>query len=179
MLKELPELLSKSVKNRIERNHHARILDMVLGQMGLKNINHLRDRFEGQAYLDRFLMKTYSEMSLYRVLNMDEKNHYLDLKEQDFHFKPEFRINDKSVEITYSTSNDYPLIPKGNYDILAFVLVSLASFSTSLLGFVNQKDLSPHIETDLLTPIESQTYQGRLKNLKIVTPWDSLMKDTV
>lgn len=179
MLKELPVLLSKSVKNRIERNHHVRILDIILSQMGLKNINHLRDRFEGQAYLDRFLMKTYSEMTLYRVLGMDEENNYLDLKEQNFHFKPDFRINGKSVEITYSTSNIYPLIPKGDYEILAFVFVSLQSFSTSLLGFVKQKDLIPHIETDLLTPIESQSYQGRLKNLKIVKPLELLFKDSV
>lgn len=171
MLKELPDLIPQSVKYKIERSQHARLQKIVLNQMGLTNLNHLRDRFEGQAYLDRFLMRAFAELALDRLFN--DKGSYLELKEEDMNYKPVFKIGSRTVEVAFSRVDSYPLIPKGDYDILAVVFISLLNLQTQVVGFVSREDLAMNTDIGSITPIEARNYEGRLKNLKILSPLDA------
>jgi hypothetical protein len=175
MIKELPSFFHQSIKYQIDRATLVKLHNIACNHLGLTNINHIRDKFEGQAYLDRFLIRSFAEIALQRVL--DEQILSFEKKEKNKNYKPQFKIKEKSVQLIASDFDSYPLVPKAEFDFAAIVFANVISRETLLLGFVEREELLQNIDSQGVSPIQATTFSGSLKNFEIVKPLELISVD--
>lgn len=153
-------------KIKIDYATDIRLKKIVLNHLGISNLNKLRDRFEGQSYLNGFLMKAYSEIALERFLELQliDKT----LRETKKNYTPEIYYNGLKLRIISFTIDDYPRIPNNEFDLGIFVRVNLEDRRVEILGFLDFTTIKSMSIKELISPIQSKQYIGGIKDLSIL-----------
>lgn len=166
MVGQFHKIIEKSVKYRIDYKQFVDLQNLALMHLGLLDMNQLRDRFEGQLFLNKLLMRSYAEIATQNALN------YIfidpDKKKLVKSYRPEISIAGKTVELIYAPVDEYPLIPKGLYDIGAVVFVNLQTRDTFFAGTVKQETLIKSVDKVSISPLLSKQFFGYLKNLDVL-----------
>lgn len=166
MVGEFHKIIDKCVKYRVDYKQFIALQNIALLHLGLLGMNQLRDRFEGQSFLNKFLTRSYAELATQNVMNET----FVDPEKKRLikSYRPEIIIKGEVVELIYSPIGEYPLIPKGIYDIGAVVFVNLITRDTFFAGIVRQKALIESIDKIPLSPLLSKHFVGYLKNLEVL-----------
>jgi hypothetical protein len=169
MISEFQKLTDTSIKYKVDYKQFTALQRNALTILGLTSMNKLRDRFEGQSFLDKFLIRSYSELALQNAIG---KTVIDEIKKNTVKaYKPDFVINGLKVELICSSNDEYPIIPKGDFELGAIVLVNLHTRETYFVGTVDKKQLDQNIDDKSLSPLLSKNFAGYLKNFDIVTPF--------
>lgn len=172
MIKELITIFDKAYRFKVDYKLNTQLHNIAIKHLGLDNMNQLRDRYEGQAYLDRFLTKSYSEFAVQKMLGIDFVS--LDLKASKS-YKPVLVYNGKNYEIIGSSLEEYPLIPKGEYDYAMLSFVNLGRREVYVVGYCSYKNLLKLIDSADLSPTKSRSYIGNLKDFSKIQLLDQLL----
>ncbi|TDQ11397.1 hypothetical protein [Pedobacter metabolipauper] len=164
MLKELTQVDHEIHKYKIPYAVFIKLRSFALNHLNLSNINHLRDKFEGQDYLNRFLLKCYSEIAFNKAFQSETFD--LEIYKKYKSYKQTFKLADKKTELIFSDFENYPLIPKGDYEIATIIFVNLFSRETWILGYLEMDILKILTKTQSLSPILSRNNLGYFKFFK-------------
>ena len=155
-LKHTGEFLRKYPQVKLTMKEEFAIRDNVLNSLGLKNLNQLRDRYEGQAFLDKTL-KNYGglvacqkhlglEVTTIEDLNIKDfrpqikaENLVYDIKVFEFGQLPDLELNSIKNAIIFVIQKD-----KSTFSICGFgdkkmVLNNLVDSSNETVNSVNLK----------------------------------------
>jgi len=169
MISEFQKLIDTSIKYKVDYKQFTKLQKNALTLLGLNSMNKLRDRFEGQSFLDKFLLRSYSELALQNAFG---KIVIDDLKKNTIKsYKPDFSLNGLKVEIICSSNDEYPIVPKGEFELGAVILVNLHTRETYFVGTVEKKVLDENLEDKSLSPLLSKNFSGYLKNFDIILPF--------
>lgn len=165
MIKELLGL-NIQYKYKIKHSEKTKVQDLAIKQLGVKNIYELKDRFEGHQFFDQILTKKYAEITLSRFFN-EQIN--ISLKTNNEH---NLNINGvkKTGKIIGVPFDDYPIIPKGNYDCFIIAFVNLSIDEVWLIGYIDSSEITKLISSNDISPIFSKNHLGKLKDLKKIIP---------
>ena len=106
-LENVGSLLSSYTNVRINRNDETAIKNACVNFLGLQNINQLRDRYEGQAFLDKTLKNVGGLIACLKELQIDNiKVEDIDLSD----FRPIIKINDKNILVNVFNFGTLPTI---------------------------------------------------------------------
>ena len=157
-----------TIKTKIEYSKYEWLKNIALNNLGIKNINHLRDRFEGQVYFNNFLIRSYGEIALERFLG----THSIDIvkKENEKNYSPSFEINSQNVSPISFSFGENPKIAKRDFDIAVFVVVNLENTTGEILGFLNREKLIQLIDRKLLSPLDEKSHLGVFKTFEELFP---------
>lgn len=172
MLKELLNIFDKAYRFKVDYKLNTQLHNIAIKHLGLQNMNQLRDRYEGQTYLNRFLTKSFSEFAVQKMLGVDFVT--LELKENK-RYKPEVLFNDKTFEIIASSLDEYPLIPAGGYDYAIFSFVNIERREVYITGFMSAKVLLNSVVSADLSPTKAKAYIGTLKDFSQIDFLDKLL----
>lgn len=173
MLSEYIDVIKNSEKYKISQNDLMLFQRTALNHLKLTNMNELRDRYEGQAYLNNFLVRSYAEKALESFLGAI----FIDVEKQfnDKSYKPAFAYKNTGIELITAIPEEYPLIPRTPFKIGCIVLVNLESRSTYLAGFFNLDDITDHIVNNPPSPLALKNNLGYLKDFSALS-FDLLTK---
>ena len=157
-----------TVKYKINYSKYEWLKKITLKNLGISNLYNLRDRFEGQAYLERFLVRSYGELALEKYLNRPIID--LDQKENNKDYFPAFSCGDKKIALFSFTAGEYPKINRDNFDIGVFVLVNLDYRTSEILGFLNFSLLLQLADNKRLSPLQGKMYLGEFKDFDQLIP---------
>jgi len=164
--------MSIPIKIKIDYRNSEWLKGIALKNLGIENINQLRDRFEGQSYLNAFLVKSYSELALEKFLQVvivDKK-----VKETQKNYSPHIVFNNFSVNLIAFTVGNFPKITKMKFDVGIFACVNLESKTVEFLGFQDYKTILELSDPFLLSPIQSNLYNGVIKDFTNLRGMDEL-----
>jgi hypothetical protein len=150
-------------KNNIIKLNYADgewLRKIALNHLGLNNMNQLRDRFEGQLYLNNFLIRSYLEIAFERYFDVSILSKVK--KEMIKNYEPNICINNSSISLIPYTVEDYARIPAKNFDIAILGLVNLEARTVNLTGFQSKYEILKQIDSHD-KPVISKQYIGLLK----------------
>lgn len=165
-LKHTGEFLRQYPQIRLSMKEEFAVRDSVLNSLGLKNLNQLRDRYEGQTFLDKTL-KNYGGLvacqkhlkipvTSIEELNIKDfkpqikgKDSTYDIKVFEFGLLPALElksINNPIVFIIQKDKSTFSICGYGNKDLVLKNLVDANNEtvnSVSLKNFIGFSDLNP------------------------------------
>ena len=172
MISEFQKLADKGLKYKVDYKQFITLQNNALTLLGLTSMNKLRDRYEGQSFLDKFLLRSYSELALQNAIGkivVDEVK-----KNTVKAYKPEFIINGLRVEIICSSTDEYPIVPKGEFELAAVIFVNLHTRETYFVGTIDKQLLDENIDDKSISPLLSKNFAGYLKNFEIIRPFEAV-----
>ena len=112
------DFISKVLSNRdsflyetLTYQELIKIQDCVLASFGFTNLNELRDRFDGVAFIDKFSLKISGVMALEKKLKIE----IIDWEKiNPKNYTPKINIAGKKVDVIMSEYGDFPVIEKIN-----------------------------------------------------------------
>lgn len=166
-----PTVFNKATPFKIDYTTHIKLQKIALQHLGLTNINHIRDRFEGQAYYDNFLAKAYSELAFQKIFKEDVLKIENKIKKT---YSPQFQISEKKIQIIYAKTNEYPIIPKTQFDVAVIIFVNLTTRETWIIGWIKYDDLITNTNNEGVSPLSEKHIHGYFTKLYLVKEIDSL-----
>jgi hypothetical protein len=164
----IKELIGKSTaKFKVEYKVYQKLQKIALKHLKVSDMNKLRDRYEGQKFYDSFLIRSYAEIAMEKLLEEDVIN--WDLKDDNKSYKPKFTYKGQSVELISANLESYPLVPRGTYDIGIVAFINVDSREIQLLGYASQQELISHIDSYSMSPMFENLYFGHLKTFDFLT----------
>ncbi|MCE1169616.1 MAG: hypothetical protein LWX70_16165 [Sphingobacteriia bacterium] len=157
-----------TVKYKIDYSKYEWLKKITLKNLGISNLYNLRDRFEGQAYLERFLVRSYGELALEKYF--DQPIIDLDQKENNKDYSPAFFYGDKKIALFSFTAGQYPKINRDKFDIGVFILVNLDYRTSEILGFLDFSLLLQLVDNKHLSPLQRKLYFGEFKEFVQLVP---------
>ena len=135
-LNHVGEFLRTYPQIRLNRGDEAWIRDVTMKQLGLDNLNQLRDRFEGQAFFDRTMMNVGGLISIQKHLNLRIE----DITKLDFsNFHPKLKINDEVVDVYVFKFGTLPLIDIDEINNTTFFVIQKDRVTFNLCGFTTKE----------------------------------------
>lgn len=165
MIKEIYEI-HKPERYKIDYSVLIKTQKIVLQQLGFSNINQLRDRFEGQKYLNSVLLKTYAFASL--QLSFENEINHRELLEQ---IKTNsITLDSENYEIIISDMDSLPMVPKSELNSAILIFVNIATRDALIVGKASFKAILDNLDRAPISPVYEKYYHGYLKNFKIFSP---------
>lgn len=133
---------------RLNRGDEVLIRDETMKQLGLENLNQLRDKFEGQAFFDRTLMNIGGLIAIQKHLKMDIE----DITKIDFsNFHPKLKVNNNTIDVHVFKFGTLPLIDIDNINNITFFVIQKDRVTFNLCGFadievIKSNMINTHIE---------------------------------
>ena len=165
------DIFNKAIQYKIDYTTHIKLQKIALQHLGLTNINHIRDRFEGQAYYDNFLVKAYSEVAMQRIFYNQVFKIENKIKKS---YSPSFEFKGKKLFIINSKLTDYPLIPKLNFDIAVVIFVNVNSRETYIIGWMNYNEIVAESDKAGISPLSDKHYHGYFTKLDLLKDINTL-----
>lgn len=106
-LKEILVYKSNFKQVKINKFTILTIQEIALNLLKLKDLNQLRDKYEGAAFLKRLLKEVMSIVAIEKILEMKFLNWDLRKKIKDYPF--EIRLNDQKIGINIFEFGEYPI----------------------------------------------------------------------
>src|SRR5690606_28662251 len=150
-----------------------RLQQIAMEHLNVPNMGKLRDRFEGQRYLDTFLRKSYAELAIEKLIG--ESLISWEDKESKKDYKPNIEIQGVKVEIIVTDFESYPLIPKSSFEIGIVVFVNIDMRQTFTIGYAISEELIAGVSDINLSPMFRHEYYGHLKDFHILRPVETLL----
>ena len=123
-----------------------KIQKAVLKSLKLNNINELRDRFEGVAFIEKFSLKILSILALETFLKLD----LIDWETIDpKNFFPTIDISGKNINVIMSEYGELPIIDKNN-DLPAIITIKKGTKDVWICGFANVTTLNSYQKDEFL-----------------------------
>ncbi|PRY55492.1 hypothetical protein B0I27_101464 [Arcticibacter pallidicorallinus] len=164
----IKELIGKpAIRFKVEYKIYQKLQHIALKHLNVTDMNKLRDRFEGQKFYHSFLIRSYAEVALEKLLNQATID--WTLKVDSKNYKPQFTYNGRSVELITASLDSYPTVPRGNYDIGIVAFINVDSRDVQILGFAPQETLIANIDSSSISPMFEALYFGHLKNFDFLT----------
>ena len=131
-LKYVGEFLRTYPQIRLSRGDEVLIRDETMQQLGLTNLNQMRDRYEGQAFFDKTMMNVGGLISIQKHLNLPVE----DITKLDFSgFQPKLKINDEIIDVFVFEFGTLPLIDIDEINNKTFFVIQKDRITYNLCGF--------------------------------------------
>lgn len=156
-LKNVGEFLKDYPQVRLTRSDEILIRNSSMQCLGLDNVNHLRDRFEGQAFLDKTLKNIGALFACQKHLNIGIS----DLSELNLRdFSPRIKINDKTLLINVFNFGELPFIDlNDNNNNPTIFVIQKDKLTFMICGFAESEFIRDNL-------IESTEATSSSKNFK-------------
>ena len=133
-LKYIGEYLRTYPQIRFNRNDEILIRDESMKHLGLRNLNQLRDRFEGQAFFDKTLMNIGGLMAIQKHLNLP----LIDIKKTDLGgFQPKLIKDNKVIDVLVFEFGTLPLIDVNKINNSIFFVIQKDRTTFNLCGLAD------------------------------------------
>lgn len=138
MLKEFLQFISPYLisypKIKIDFKTSQIVDNCVLKHLKVDNIYKLKDIYEGNSYYESFKIRTFSEVAVEKILNIN----YIDWNKKELYkkYKPLLNIGDNKIEVIGAEYGQLPFI---NKDCLKEVIICLVALdrTVSVCGYIN------------------------------------------
>ena len=131
-LKYVGEFLRTYPQIRLSRGDEVLIRDETMKQLGLTNLNQMRDRYEGQAFFDKTMMNVGGLISIQKHLNLPVE----DITKLDFSgFQPKLKINNEIIDVFVFEFGTLPLIDIDEINNKTFFVIQKDRITYNLCGF--------------------------------------------
>lgn len=132
--KYVGEFLRVYPQIRLNKTEEIWIRDETMKQLGLSNINQMRDRFEGQAFFDKTLKNVGGLISIQKHLNLPVE----DITKIDFsNFQPKLTINNDIINVFVFEFGTLPLINIDELKNKTFFVIQKDNVTFNLCGYTD------------------------------------------
>lgn len=162
-------------KIEITRRELASLENLVVKHLNVRDLNKLRDKFEGQAFLDNFIQKALPIFGMEKYL----KTNFIDFDNRRLDYiKSEIKVNNTLINLI-KFDNQLPLIDIANEQPYIFIYSSQNQI-LELCGFATAEDVKNNLKDIRRYGFGSQeamrgTFYG-FEILRIFTTYDELQK---
>jgi hypothetical protein len=123
-----------------------KVQQVVLESLKLSNVNELRDKFEGVAFIDRFSLKIYGIIAIENLLRLE----LIDWPKVDpKNFEPIIKINDQKISVIMSEYGEFPTIDKIS-DKPAIIAIKKDKKDIWICGFADVDTLNNNQDESML-----------------------------
>ena len=156
-------------------NDLLKIQDSVLNSLGFKNLNELRDRYEGVAFINRFSLKISGVMALEKKL----KKPMIDWdKVNPKNYIPKIVVSGKEINVVMCKYGEFPVIEKVNTSP-AIITVRKDKKDIWICGFADVKTLNENqdlkfLKGEMMKGLETKTTFVGFDALKPFTTYEEL-----
>lgn len=126
----------------IPSSYKIKVQNLGLKRLGLKSMNQVRDRYEGQAFMNRLMLKLSGIYLANKVLKLDINLETLFLEKSEDYFVPINNIEFKLISFYYGT---LPIVKIGTQIPLAFCAVKSDFTSGCFFGTLIEYDLNNNL----------------------------------
>lgn len=131
-------------KIKINKFEIVKIQEAVLHVLKLKDLNKLRDKFDGVVYYEKFLRDTICEIAIEKLLK--KKIIDWESKKNKKGYKPSFIFNEKIAEIIFVPYEEYPVIINEPKSEIVFFCTIRGGDSVIVLGYLDKTTIEIHSE---------------------------------
>lgn len=135
-LKHTGEFLRKYPQIRLTMNEEFAVRDSVLNSLGLKNLNQLRDRYEGQTFLDKTIKNYGGLVACQKHLNK-EVTTISELNIKDF--KPQIFGKDLLYDIKVFDFGELPVLELESIENPIIFVIQKDKSTFSICGYGDKK----------------------------------------
>lgn len=112
-MKEFLSLVVSNLKNftqvSLSHTETLKVQNSVMDSLKLENLNHLRDKYEGVAFIENFKLQIYGVIALEKLLNIE----LIDWsKTNPKRYNPTIKIKNKLYDVIMSEYGELPVIKK-------------------------------------------------------------------
>jgi hypothetical protein len=139
----LGEKYAKFPQVRLNKSLISQVQDLVVSKLNLTNLNEVRDKFEGQAYLDNQLVKVLSKLAMFEFLGMKKPEIHSGWLTSEPNL---FTIDKKEISILTTPFGELPSFKSetGEHDVVILYVKDTSTFS--LLGVLSIEDVKMELE---------------------------------
>lgn len=131
-LKYVGEFLMVFPQIRISRIEEVSIRDEVIKHLGLKSLNEMRDRFEGQAFFDKTLTNLGGLIAVQKHLEMP----IVDITKIDLsNFSPKLNLDNRVLDIFVFEFGKLPMFDIDKLENEIFFVIQKDKTTFNLCGF--------------------------------------------
>lgn len=127
----------------IPSSFKTKVQNLGLERLGLKSMNHVRDRYEGQAFMNRLMLKLSGIYLASKVLKLDINLESLFLEKSEDYFVRINNLDFKLISFYYGT---LPIVKVGPKTPLAFFAVKSDFTSGCFFGTLIEYDLHDNLQ---------------------------------
>jgi len=171
-LKYIGEFLRTYPQIRLNRGDEVWIRDETMKQLGLTNLNQMRDRYEGQAFFDKTMMNVGGLIAIQKHLNLPLE----DITKIDFsNFRSKLKINNEIIDVFVFEFGTLPLINIDEINNKTFFVIQKDRITFSLCGFATTDIIKKNL---IKTSIErsSQANNMNFNGFKFLNKSEDLLK---
>ena len=133
---KIGEKISKLPQIRVSRLVQAQVNELVVKHLGYTNLNQVRDRLDGQSFLDKNSLRIYAKVAVLEHLKIPFNIADLNLIEEDenvvFH-------NNKEFQIKVVPFGELPVFAGLNFPNDVIIVYQKDTLVFTLLGVLNQE----------------------------------------
>lgn len=165
-LKYIGEHLRLYPQVKLSKNDQILIQNAVMSHLGLTNLNQLRDRYEGQAFLDKTTKNIGGSMAVRKHLNIEP----LDLNITKLNdFQPSIQLNGQKVLVNVFKFGELPLVSVNEMKYPTLFILQKDTLTFLICGLASKKVIKNSL-------IESTMVKSRTDKFMEFTGFDFLEK---
>lgn len=157
-----------------------KIQECVMDSLELNNLNELRDRYDGVAFIEKFSLKIFGIMALEKQLKI-ELIDWEKISPKDY--VPKLTISGKKVNVIMSEYGEFPVIEKVNKKP-AIIVIKKDRKDIWICGYADVKTLNEHqdisfLKGEMMKDFDSKTTfvgYNKLKPFKTYEDLENLVK---
>ncbi|MFN0257730.1 hypothetical protein [Pedobacter ureilyticus] len=163
---------NETYKIKFDYSTLDKLKNIALKHLKVDNMNNLRDKFEGQSYLNAFLVKSFAELTLERFLGFSFIDENLKTLRKDY--QPEIIVENKKLIIIAFKHDEVPKIRRIEFELAVFVSINLHNKTAEILGFLDYKSIVDNCSDYTISPLTSKIFIGSFSDFKLLKSVDLL-----
>jgi hypothetical protein len=127
---------------RVTRTNQVLIQNSVMKHLGLTNLNHMRDRYEGQAFFDKTMKNVGGLYSLQKYLKLETID--FDLINLD-NFHPSIKFGKENININVFDFGTLPLLNRKDFNKPTYFIIKKDSLTFLLCGLASKEVIKKNL----------------------------------
>lgn len=141
-LKYVGEFLRTYPQIKLNRGDEILIRDETMKQLGLTNLNQMRDRYEGQAFFDKSMMNFGGLIAIQKHLNLE----LTDITKINLEgYQPKLYINDQIIDVFVFPFGTLPLMDIDQLNNSTFFVIQKDRFTFNLCGYSDLETIKDNL----------------------------------
>lgn len=144
--------------------------ECVIKLLGVSDLGKLRDRYEGNAFKENFIIQTSAEIAVEKVL--DIKAIDWDKKATIKNYKTYFKVNNEDFEVVVAEWGSFPVINKDQVNNLIFAFFKVPR-DVMVFGYARKESILSGLRMFTKKNLRSETNIGCFVNFEDLAFFES------
>lgn len=152
-------------KFKVSQRDFIQLQRYAASHLGVKDIYSLKDKFEGERYYNEFLQRSFAELAFQDYTNIE----HFDISDKELkNFKPYFNLDGSEIQLISCDFEEYPRIPKGDYDSLVVCYVNISTRQVWIIGSIDKEIAIDNSDQSLISPVYRKISYGVFKKFELL-----------